>query len=531
MIRHAADLFCGAGGTSTGYVRACLSRGMKPELFALNHNPQAVRTHELNHPGVRHLCEEIDRVRPQEAIPGGHLHILCASPECTGFSLAAGGAPKNDQSRAQAWQVLRWATDLTIDNILIENVREFQGWCRLLQKPLRWRGKYYSKGKPDPRFKGEYFRAFIEALRNLGYTVEFRMLCAADYGDPTTRQRLFIMARRNQPIAWPKPTHERLGVGLPKWRAAREIIDWDLKGTSIFRRARPLSANTMRRIAAGLRKFGGEHAEPFLVMLYGTNDARSVDRPAPTVTANGTHIGLAEPFVIGAGGPTGAGTPRAVSDPLNTVTTDPHQALVQPFIVPPRHMNEGTADSVEDPLRTVVGASARNFGLVQPFVVHSTHHGERAVHGMAAPLPTVTGAHRGEMALVEPFTTMLSHNNELARSVDEPVQTVTTARGGEIALVQPFVVKYYGTGGAVGVDEPLDTVTTRDRFMLLCPTTHEPIAELDILFRMLQPHELAAAQGFPPNYQFAGTREQRVKQIGNAVPVNLATALCGALLS
>jgi len=114
MIRRAADLFCGAGGTSTGYVRACQAGGFTPELYAYNHNPTAVKTHELNHPGVRHLCEEIERIKPTDEIPGGHLHLLCASPECTHFSLAAGGRPRNDQSRAQAWQVLNWATKLDI---------------------------------------------------------------------------------------------------------------------------------------------------------------------------------------------------------------------------------------------------------------------------------------------------------------------------------------------------------------------------------------------------------------------------------
>ncbi len=284
MILHCADLFCGAGGTSTGIMQAAEALGKRTDLLAVNHWPVSVNTHELNHPGVRHLCESLENIGPAKAVPGGRLNLLAASPECTHHSIAAGGRPRNEQSRATAWHVCRWASDLRVDNILIENVREFQNW-----------GPLGANGKPMKSRKGETFKAFLNALRSMGFNVDSRVLNAADYGDPTSRHRLIVLARRGKPVVWPDVTHGKSGdlFGLKPYRTAREIIDWDVKGKSIFRRSKPLSPNTVRRIAAGLKKFGGANAEPFLVMLYGMNDARSVDRPAPwpSPRTSGTFLG------------------------------------------------------------------------------------------------------------------------------------------------------------------------------------------------------------------------------------------------
>lgn len=522
MNRKAVDLFCGAGGTSAGYLAACKALGVGADLLAINHWPTAIASHELNHRGVRHLCENLDKISPRDAIPSRHLHALLASPECTHHSNAAGGRPRNDQSRATAWHVCRWVNDVHIDAFQIENVREFINWG-----PLR------KDGKPMKRYRGHTFKAFLQSLASLGYTIEYRILNAADYGDPTTRERLFIIGRRDRKsIVWPNASHARAGAnGLKPWRPAREIIDWDLKGQSIFRRKRPLSENTIRRIAAGLRKFGGLNAEPFLIMLYGTNDARSLERPLPTVTANGNHIGLAQPFILGQ---RTSANPRSVETPVPTVTTTSRGiGLVEPFLVNYHGNHEGRADgdqrvnSVNDPAPTL--DTSNRLGLAEPFVVHITHEGDDRCRSIDQPLPTVTTAKRGEMALIEPYL-LGQQSGSIPRAVTDPVPTVAT--DGAIALIQPFVVKYYGSGKNVdSIDKPLATVTTNDRFMLVEPISGRLIAEIDILFRMLQPHELAGAQGFPADYQFCGTREDRVKQIGNAVPVNLATALCKSLLS
>ena len=477
-----ADLFCGAGGTSTGILKACAGLGHSADLLAVNHWPTAVNTHTLNHPGVRHLCETLENISPAKVISGGRLNLLAASPECTHHSNAAGGRPRNDQSRATAWHVCRWASDLRIDNIMIENVREFQNW-----------GPLSAKGKPLKSRKGETFRAFIQALRSLGYNVDHRVLNAADFGDPTSRRRLIIMARRSKPVIWPEPSH---GTPAQPWRTAREIIDWDIKGKSIFARKKPLSANTIRRIAAGLKKFGGANADPFLVMLYGTNNARSVDFPTPTVTAGGGHIALAEPFLVMLYGQSNAAD---VNSPLPTVTAGPgHIALAEPFLVTMEH--GGGERGIDRPLPVITTARGGAIGVCEPFMVkfHGNHSGRedgaQRVHETSKPLPTLDTSNR-------------------------------------FGLVEPFIVKYYGTANANSINEPLDTVTTKDRFLLVEPKTGRAVAEMDIRFRMLHPHELAAAMSFPAEYQFTGNRTEQVKHIGNAVPVELACACATALLN
>ena len=503
MIR-AADLFCGAGGTTTGLLHACNDLGFRLELTAVNHWPLAIQTHMANHPWARHLCTSltaidlgetglfpsIDAVDPRKAVPGGKLDVLVASPECTHHSNARGGKPRSDQSRSTPWCILRWADALHPGVILIENVPEFRTW-----------GPLGSKGKPLKSRRGDTYRAFLTALDSLGYRVEDRVLNAADYGDATTRKRLFIQAvRGRRAVTWPEPTHAKAGAGgLEPWRPARDIIDWRLPGRSIFGRKRPLAANTLRRIATGIKKFWGPLAEPFLVMLYGTNDARSVERPLPTVTAGGGHIGLAEPFLVRyQGGPDSAQRVHSCDEPL----------------------------PVQD--------TSNRYGVCEAFLLGQQSCA--APRGVDNPAPTI--ATKGAISLVEPFITSFAHTHKEGPrnyGVDRPLPTQTGTRtfgGGH--LVEPFLTKFYGTGGAVPVGDPLGTVTTKERFALVEPGVVELDGEryaLDIRFRMLQPHELAAAMSFPDAYAFAGTKDQKVKQIGNAVAVRTARALCHRALA
>lgn len=481
---QAADLFCGAGGTSSGLYHACDHASVRLDLVAINHWTVAIQTHTSNHPDARHICAPLEGLDPRKAVPSGRLDILVASPECTHHSIARGGRPVSDQLRASAWHILRWAELLRIDNILIENVREFRDW-----------GPTNAAGKPIKSRRGDMYQAFLNALRALNYNVEDRILNAADYGDPTTRRRLFIMARRGgKTINWPEASH---GIGIKHaYRTAREIIDWSLPGQSIFCRRKPLAPRTVARIAAGIRKYGGENAQPFLTMLYGTNDVRSVDRPCPTITAGGQHIGL-----------------------------------VQPFLIKYHGDHAGTNDSAERncsldfPIPTL--DTSNRYGLVEPFVIHTNHEGGERTHSIDLPLPTVTCGHRGEMALIEPFI-IGQQSKSAPRTVDEPLPTIATK--GAIALVEPFLTKYYGTAKTQGTDEPLDTITTKDRFGLVEPSADDR-GVLDIRFRMLQPHELAAAMSFENGYRFSGNKTDQIKQIGNAVPVQLAAALCGSLLN
>ncbi len=237
----AVDLFCGAGGTSTGLLEAAEAMGKKVELTAINHWDKAIETHLKNHPIVRHLCENLDNVNPRALFPEGRIQLLVASPECTHHSNARGGVPCSDQSRATAWRIVDWASAIYIDNILIENVPEFQSW-----------GPLGANGLPMKSKKGKTFKAFKIALESLGYRVEHRILNAADYGDPTCRKRFFLIARRgNKRISWPSATHAEKGYTgyagkeIKPWVPAKNIIDWELEGQSIFTRKKPLADKTL----------------------------------------------------------------------------------------------------------------------------------------------------------------------------------------------------------------------------------------------------------------------------------------------
>lgn len=446
-----ADLFCGAGGTSAGAVEALHTLGHKPNLTAINHWPVAVATHEVNHPEARHLCASLDSLNPRDLFKEGELDLLWASPECTHHSTARGGKPINDQSRATAWCVVRWAEALRPPVVLVENVPEFLSW-----------GAIGANGRPLKTKKGATFMAWVGALRSLGYSVDWRILCAADYGDPTTRRRLFVQAvRGRRKIVWPEPTHapteetDLFGSRKP-WVPAKAIIDWQLPGQSIFQRKRPLSPKTMSRIWAGLAKYG---IKPHIVSME-----------------HGGHL-------------------RSVDTPLNTITT----------------------------------AKGGAHALVEPFIIETAHAGERRARPVSETLPTIAG-NRGDHALIEPVLLPQQSGGQV-RPVSQPTPSVAAA--GAIGLVEPFLVQYYGTGHADSVNEPLAAVTTKDRHALVEPTVtiDGQRYKLDIRFRMLQPHELALAQGFRPDYQFTGTKTQVVKQIGNAVPRRLARALCYAAVA
>lgn len=521
---RAADLFCGAGGASTGFVRACEALGIHYELIAVNHWPVAVDTHSTNHPHVRHLCESVEKIDPREVVPGGRLHLLLAGPECTHFSTARGGRPVNPQSRASAWHILKWAQELYIDTILIENVPEFRTW-----------GPVGVHGRPLKSGKGQTYRAFIEALKSLGYRVEDRILNAADYGDPTTRRRLFIMARRGRhQIVWPTPTHSKTGGATlfgktKRWRAAREVIDWNVKGKSIFGRKKPLKPATIARILAGLEKFAGHELQPFLVLLRRNMTAKSIDGPLPTLTAGGQHVGLAQPFLMHITHAGREDRSRSLDEPLPTITTAKRGeiGMVESFILP-QH-GGGVLRPAAQPLPTITTDGA--IAVIEPFIVDAAFgRGDhtRRTASLDDPIGTITGSNR--FALAQPFLVQ-THERRLERVdlVESPMRTITANGGRCFGLAEPFLTKYNRTAkGAYSVDEPIGTISTRDRFGLVQPVIDGYV--LDIHFRMLQPHELAAATSFPKSYVFKGTREDVVKQIGNSWPGELSYHLNRAAL-
>ena len=345
------DLFAGGGGASTGLAQA-LDRD--PDI-AINHDAEALSMHMANHPGTRHLLNDITRVLPLEATEGRPVAILHASPDCTHFSKAKGGKPRSQYIRDLAWVVVRWAEETRPILITLENVEEFQTW-----------GPLDHEGHPIREQAGQTFRAWVRRLRRLGYNVAWRELLACDYGAPMKRKRLFVVARRDGGrIVWPTPTHgapdsadvraERL---LP-WRTAAECIDWTLPGQSIFDRKKPLAEKTQRRIAEGLRRYviTADHpflltagpASPVLSRQFGCSIGQSVMEPHPTITQC-NHDALITANLIKMRG-TNIGTPA--DEPLRTISAQgQHHALVASCLVK-YYGNESGGVPVSSPLHTV----------------------------------------------------------------------------------------------------------------------------------------------------------------------------------
>lgn len=538
-----ADLFCGAGGSSTGAERALARLGLDMELVCVNHWGTALETHQRNHPRARHYCADISQVRPHQVVPEGYLDLLMASPTCTHHSIARGGKPTSDQQRSDPWHVIAWLTELRVKRMLIENVWEFTKWGPVdpeTRRPIKGR-------------EGEYFRLWIDTIRRLGATsVEWRKLNSADVGGATTRQRFFGFFRfDDRRLVLPVATHARRDLapekGLKPYRPAREIIDWSIEGKSIFRRKKPLAEKTLRRIYAGIVRFGWP--EPFIVVLRQHMAAQGIDVPLPALTAGGTHVGLVQPIILNRGSD-GRGETRAhsIDAPMPTATARGAGYLVEPFVLSrhgegaPRGVDEPpptqvakhshclispysgsgsgeTLTSGEDPLPTAT-VKAR-FGLVVP-VTHT--QGGNAARDVAAPLPTLTTARGGEFAVVMPLT----HHDRSDRSRDasEPLPTVTGAKRGELAFIAAQFGERPGQAPRVhDIGEPAPAVCASGHVNLV-----EPGLEYDILFRMLAPHELAAAMGFDRGYHFAGTKTDQVKQIGNAVSVEQMEANVFAIM-
>lgn len=507
-----ADLLCGAGGSSTGAARALAALGLKMDLVCVNHWPTAIETHQKNHPEARHYVQDIATVRPHLLVPEGYLDLLMASPTCTHHSIARGGKPTSDQQRSDPWHIITWLTELRVRRIIIENVWEFCGWG-----PVDLR-----TGKPIKSRKGEYFNAWIETIRRLGYEPEWRKLNAANYGGATTRQRFILKARYDRKrVAWAPLTHAKaaddlsLFPALKPWRPAREIIDWSIKGKSIFNRKKPLARKTLTRILAGAEKFGWP--EPYLVILRNHMAGRSLGDPLPTIAANGNHIGLAQPLLVKQNFRRDV---QSTDEPVPTVMTVARIGLVEPFMLS-RHA-EGAPRSVGEPTPTQVAKHSHL--LIAPY--YGSGSGETCTEG-AAPLPSITT--KARFGMVVPITHSDSSNR--ARDVDsDPLPTLTTANRGELA----FITAQHGerAGQAPRVHDiglPAPTIAASGHVDLV-----EPGEGYDILFRMLEPHELAAAMGFnteDQNYEFAGTKTEKIKQIGNAVSVEMMEAEVSAIMA
>lgn len=439
--------------------------------------------HRANHPRTKHYCESIYDVDPVEACAGRPVGLAWFSPDCKHFSRAKGTALRDNGIRGLAWVVVRWAKAVRPRVIMLENVEEFQTW-----------GPLDESGHPIASRAGETFREWRAELESCGYAVEFRSLVAADYGTPTTRRRLFMIARCDgAPIVWPTATHGK-GRSLP-WRPAADVIDWSLECPSIFSRKRPLAEATLKRIATGIHRFVIAAAQPFTTPLTHQGDYRVHDIREPMRTITGAHRGelaLVEPFIVrhghystitGAGlrEGCGAGTFRGqeLSTPLATVCATNDKHLVAPLIV-----------------KTFGGPNGK----------------QTPGQSICTPLGTITA----------------KDHHVLSQALLAPGGADRTDQ------VTAFLLKYYGTASTADAQLPLPTVTARDRFALVM-VRGEPYEIVDIGMRMLQPHELFAAQGFPSSYIIAPqhrgkplTKTAQTRLAGNSVCPQLSHALVAA---
>jgi DNA (cytosine-5)-methyltransferase 1 len=529
------DNFAGGGGASTGIEMAT---GRSVDV-AINHDPSSIAMHTVNHPDTEHYCESVWDLHPRDVVKGRPVALCWLSPDCKHFSKAKGGKPKSKKIRGLAWIAVRWAATVKPRVIMLENVEEFKTWGPLLKD-----------GSPDPDKKGHTFNSFKNALKRQGYKVETRELRACDYGAPTIRKRLFMIARCDgKPIKWPKPTHgdpesqEVMSGKLKPWRTATEIIDWSLDCPSIFERKKPLAENTQRRIARGIFKFVLNNPSPFIVRIgqtgFGGDKLQyELTKPLTTITTKAEHC-LVSPTLIQTGyGENKGQKPRALDlhKPLGTVVAGGQKhALVTAFLS--TYYTETTENGcrgqkLDEALHTITSGGNR-FGLVATFL--AKHYGGN-YNGPGAdinkPLPTVTTVDHN--ALVTAFIAR-HFKSSIGHSLDQPSETLTTVN--KSSLVAVFLLKYYGADIGQNLSNPLHTVTTKDRFGLVT-VEGEDYHIVDIGMRMLQPHELYGAQGFPENYiidkDHKGnpiTKTDQVARCGNAVPPPFAEHLVRANLS
>jgi DNA (cytosine-5)-methyltransferase 1 len=441
------DNFAGGGGTSEGLEQAF----GRPVDIAINHDPEALAMHAINHPHTLHLCESVWDVNPRQVTKGQPVALVWLSPDCKHFSKAKGGTPVSKNIRGLAWVGMRWVATTKPRVLMLENVEEFVTWGPL-KSGLDKEGNVV--WLPDPAKKGVTFNSFVRQLRGHGYEVEWRELRACDNGAPTIRKRLFLIARRDGlPIVWPEqthaePTHEEVIAGrMAPHRTAADCIDFTLDAASIFGRKRDLVNNTLRRVAKGLWRQVLTKAEPFLVNTRNGERVgqdpriRSIDEPYWTVTSQGSQGALSQPllapFMAGAGGPEYAGKPVSANRPFGTLTTENHRAVVSPELMPmsapflTEHANSSNQRTMpaDEPLRTICAqVKGGHFSLVDPLlapliVTNTTGHPGA---GIEQPLPTVTTG--GHHILVAPVITPLRGTEEshlAGDSIEAPLSTIS----------------------------------------------------------------------------------------------------------
>ncbi len=505
MSELIVDSFAGGGGASLGIAWAT---GRGPDI-AINHDADALAMHAANHPSTQHVREDVWHTDLRKLIDERPVGLLWASPDCKHFSRAKGSKPVEKSIRSLAWVVVRWASQVRPRVIVLENVREFADWGPLVE---REDGTFV----PCKDRKGMTFRLFCNRLRGLGYQVEYRNMNAADYGAPTHRRRLFLIARCDgRPIEWPEPTHgdpKTLGdqpmfERLKPWRTAAECIDWSIECPSIFTRKKPLVEKTMRRIAMGMKRYVLSAESPFLVA---TNHGDSGGRRS-----------------------------YPLDEPMRSACKTSSEAIATPFLTKYHHAKSGEdrCHRVDEPVKTL--DTQNRYGLVSAFL--SKHFGGVVGVPIGTPFPTITGTPT-QNQITAANLIRFNHGEKQWSDIEDPIGTITGG-GNHFGLVYAFLVKYFGTAIGQPANQPLGTVTSKHRFGVVQvevePGRVEPAIALDVAgvgpcviadigMRMLQPRELARAQGFPDTYDLTGTKTNQVAKIGNSVCPQCAAAIVKA---
>jgi len=511
------DFFCGGGGAGTG-LEMGLGRAVN---VAKNHSPQAISMHTVNHPGAVHYTTDVFDGDPDTECGGKAVGWFHMSPDCTHHSQAAGGQPRKREIRNLSWIGLKWAGKKKPRVISLENVKQILQWGPLIAKRCKTTGRVVKLVGgvaeprevvpvsqqflvPDPARRGQTWAVFVAELQRLGYAVEWRVIKACDFGAPTSRERLFMIARCDgQPIVWPEPTHAKHPAkGQKKWRTAAECIDWTIPSKSIFDRPKALAPATLRRIAKGMKKFVIDAADPFIVPIanwsgdsvqsaheplrtvtswprggsfamaspiiapathQGSDRINDPHDPLPTVTcANRGELTLISPVLVGAGGPVYAGNPVAADKPLGALMTRGHRALAAAHLVKFRFADEGKA--LDEPLPTITSGgnyqrpagAAHAMGISTVFMAQM-NGGFNTTDAKSVDDPMTTVTNTGSQQQLVTATLITNTTGHAATDLRSAVPTVTT--GQHHALVTAFMERQFGASVGQGVDEPAPTIT------------------------------------------------------------------------
>lgn len=479
------DLFAGGGGASTG-IEMGLAR---PVHIAINHNPAAISMHEANHPGALHLQTDVWEVDPLTVLSGRRIGWFHASPDCTHHSQAAGGQPRKKEIRDLSWVVIKWAGIGQPRIISLENVKQIRQWgpliakrCKVTGRVLRLDGTVAEPGErvprdeqflvPDPKRKGTTWRRFLGQLQSLGYAVEHRVLRACDFGAPTSRERLFLVARRDgEPIVWPEPTHAaKPAKGQKAYRTAAECIDFSLPSQSDLRSQKPLAEATMRRIAKGIDREVLKKAKPFIVPVthQGADRLHSIDDPFRTITAaNRGELSVVSPTLVKFRFDQG-GLP--LDQPLPTITSGGNcrrpagaahamgmaaASLIQ-VCYGERAGQAPRVLGTDKPLGTVVAGGIKH-AAATTFLAQA-NGGFNTTHSKPLGEPMTTVTNTGSQQQLVTANLVHMRGNCDARAVDDPLHTIS-AGGQHHGLATAFLSRQFGASVGQGLEEPAPTIT------------------------------------------------------------------------